>query len=93
MSRQDKATEATLRMLQQSSPSNVEPIKADAEMTAPAPKTPKTIADSSARTMVYLPLAWKEKFREIAFHERRKENDLSLEAFADFLEKKGHKVR
>ena len=42
--------------------------------------------------MVYLPLAWKEKFREIAYHERRKENDLSLEAFRDFLLKKGHKV-
>jgi hypothetical protein len=36
--------------------------------------------------------AWKEKFREIAFFERRKENDLSLEAFRDFLLKKGHKV-
>ena len=46
----------------------------------------------SARTMVYLPPAWKEKFREIAFFERRKENDLSLEAFRDFLLKKGHKV-
>ena len=48
--------------------------------------------DSGARTMVYLPAAWKEKFREIAYHERRKENDLSLEAFRDFLLKKGHKV-
>ena len=38
--------------------------------------------------MVYLPAAWKEKFREIAYHERRKENDLSLEAFRDFLLKK-----
>ena len=43
--------------------------------------------------MVYLPVAWKEKFREIAFFERRKENDLSLEAFRDFLLKKGHKRR
>ena len=49
-------------------------------------------ADAAARTMVYLPPAWKEKFREIAYHERRKENDLSLEAFRDFLLKKGHKV-
>jgi hypothetical protein len=35
---------------------------------------------------------WKEKFREIAYHERCKENDLSLEAFRDFRRKKGHKV-
>jgi len=42
--------------------------------------------------MVYLPPAWKEKFREISYHERRKENDLSLEAVRDFLLKKGHKV-
>jgi hypothetical protein len=49
-------------------------------------------ADAAAPTMVYLPPAWKEKFREIAYHERRKENDLSLEAFRDFLLKKGHKV-
>ena len=27
-----------------------------------------------------------------AYHERRKEHDLSLEAFRDFLLKKGHKV-
>ena len=35
---------------------------------------------------------WKEKFREIAYHERCRENDLSLEAFRDFRRKKGHKV-
>ena len=37
-------------------------------------------------------LPWKEKFREIAYHERRKENDLSLEAFRNYLQLKGHKV-
>ena len=58
---------------------------------SPSALEPKT-ADAAARTMVYLPAAWKEKFREIAYHERRKENDLSLEAFRDFLLKKGHKV-
>jgi hypothetical protein len=59
---------------------------------ASSPDSATTETDASARTMVYLPAAWKEKFREIAYHERRKENDLSLEAFRDFLLKKGHKV-
>ena len=56
------------------------------------PPSPKLKTTTTARTMVYLPPAWKEKFREIAYLERRKENDLSLEAFRDFLLKKGHKV-
>jgi hypothetical protein len=93
MSRLDKTTEATLRMLQGPAPSgpalNVVPTS---EPTPPAASPRPKAADTSARTMVYLPAAWKEKFREIAYHERRKENDLSLEAFRDFLLKKGHKV-
>jgi hypothetical protein len=94
MSRSDKATEATLRMLNLApKPSEpVEPPHHSPEQAATPRKAPKVIATSSARTMVYLPLAWKEKFREIAYHERRKENDLSLEAFRDFLAKKGHKI-
>jgi hypothetical protein len=87
MSRQDKTTEATLRML------HAVPSAAPASEPLPAAAAlkPRTAA-TAARTMVYLPPAWKEKFREIAYHERRKENDLSLEAFRDFLRKKGHKV-
>ena len=88
MSRQDKTTEATLRMLQTPEP-NVAPVSEP--MPSAVPRKVKT-ADATARTMVYLPRAWKEKFREISYHERRKENDLSLEAFRDFLLKKGHKV-
>ena len=88
MSRQDKVTEATLRMLQGAPAPGIAPEAPPmAELLRP-----RTTADTSARTMVYLPVAWKEKFREIAFFERRKENDLSLEAFRDFLLKKGHKV-
>jgi hypothetical protein len=88
----DKSTEATMRMLQQQpQPQPVEVAIAPAVEPVPTRK-PKVVSESSARTMVYLPLAWKEKFREIAYHERRKENDLSLEAFRDFLIKKGHKV-
>lgn len=88
MSRQDKTTEATLRMLHAPVPSVVPVSEPMPPVVLPRVKT----ADAAARTMVYLPPAWKEKFREIAYHERRKENDLSLEAFRDFLLKKGHKV-
>ena len=93
MSRQDKTTEATLRMLQGAPAPSIAPASEAPSMAELLrPRTPRTTADTSARTMVYLPVAWKEKFREIAFFERRKENDLSLEAFRDFLLKKGHKV-
>jgi hypothetical protein len=93
MSRQDKTTEATLRLLTNSQPAPVEEPPAIPEPPQPAiRRKPKVVAEETARTMVYLPLAWKEKFREIAYHERCKENDLSLEAFRDFLRKKGHKV-
>jgi hypothetical protein len=89
MSRPDKTTEATLRMLHAQAPSIAPPSESP---PMAALLRPRATADTSARTMVYLPVAWKEKFREIAFFERRKENDLSLEAFRDFLLKKGHKV-
>lgn len=93
MSRQDKTTEATLRMLQGAPAPSIAPASESPPMAELLrPRTPQATADTSARTMVYLPVAWKEKFREIAFFERRKENDLSLEAFRDFLLKKGHKV-
>ena len=92
MSRQDKTTEATLRMLQGAPAPSTAPAKSPPMAELLRPRTPARTADTSARTMVYLPVAWKEKFREIAFFEMRKENDLSLEAFRDFLLKKGHKV-
>jgi hypothetical protein len=91
-SRLDKAAEATLRMMQGPEPTttalSIVPTSEPVPPTLPRPKA----SNGSTRTMVYLPAAWKEKFREIAYHERRKENDLSLEAFRDFLLKKGHKV-
>ena len=93
MSRQDKTTEVTLRMLQGAPAPSIAPAGESPPMAELLrPRTPQSTADTSACTMVYLPVAWKEKFREIAFFERRKENDLSLEAFRDFLLKKGHKV-
>ena len=97
MSRPDKTTEATLRMLHAAP--DIAPAIESLPMAAllrprgHIPKQNMPATDTGdARTMVYLPSAWKEKFREIAFFERRKENDLSLEAFRDFLLKKGHKV-
>jgi hypothetical protein len=91
MSRLDKTTEATLRMLHGTAPDIVPADEVLSISRRPAAQN-MPAPDAGARTMVYLPAAWKEKFREIAYHERRKENDLSLEAFRDFLLKKGHKV-
>jgi hypothetical protein len=88
MSRPDKTTEATLRMLHAPVPSVVPVSEPMPPVMLPKVKT----SDRVVRTMVYLPPVWKEKFREIAYHERRKENDLSLEAFRNYLLLKGHKI-
>jgi predicted transcriptional regulator len=39
--------------------------------------------------MVYLPEPAKRKIQEIAFHARRKENDVMLDAFREYLERQG----
>ena len=75
MSRPDKTTEATLRMLHA------------------APDTAPAIVRYGRRPHHGLSAVGLE--REVPrdrIFERRKENDLSLEAFRDFLLKKGHKV-
>ena len=88
----DKAQEATLRLL---NPQASQPAK-DTPQPEVATRNPemvlvrKTVANSAARTMTYMPPAMKRKFKEIAYHEGRKENDLCLEAFRDWLAKKGH---
>ena len=51
----------------------------------------KTVASSAARSMLYLPPKAKRKFKEIAFHENRKEHDIYMEALREYLERKGHK--
>jgi hypothetical protein len=51
----------------------------------------KTVANSAARSMLYLPPKAKRKFKEIAFHENRKEHDVYMEALREYLERKGHK--
>jgi hypothetical protein len=71
-------------------------LKAEAPAEARAPAAPakaagKTVANSYARTMLYLPPKAKRKFKEIAFHSNRKEHDVYVEALRDFLEKNGHK--
>ena len=51
----------------------------------------QTVASSAARSMLYLPPKAKRKFKEIAFHEDRKEHDVYIEALREYLERKGHK--
>jgi hypothetical protein len=41
--------------------------------------------------MPYLPPKAKRKFKEIAFHENRKEHDVYVEALREYLERRGHK--
>jgi hypothetical protein len=49
-----------------------------------------TVANTAARAMLYLPPRAKRKFREIAFHEDRKEHDVYMEALREYLERRGH---
>jgi hypothetical protein len=51
----------------------------------------QTVANSAARSMLYLPPRAKRKFKEIAFHENRKEHDVYIEALREYLERRGHK--
>jgi hypothetical protein len=50
-----------------------------------------TVAATAKRVMLYLPPKAKKKFREIAFHEDRKEHDVFMDALREYLEKRGHK--
>lgn len=96
----DKSMEATMRLLKPQPPAQVAEIKPSVEQVIEDYNKPvrepemvlvrKTVANSAARTMVYLSPAMKRKFKEIAYTEGRKENDLCLEAFRDWLAKKGH---
>lgn len=64
------------------------------EQAKPAPAARpqrKTVANSYARHMLYLPPKAKKKFKEIAFHEDRKEHDVYIEALREYLERKGYK--
>jgi hypothetical protein len=69
-----------------------EPVLSETPVPLP-PKAParKTVANSAARSMLYLPPKAKRKFKEIAFHENRKEHDIYMEALREYLERKGHK--
>jgi hypothetical protein len=72
------------------------PVEAASPKTATPPSGPrasgrKTVANSAARAMLYLPPKAKRKFKEIAFHENRKEHDIYMEALREYLERKGHK--
>ena len=71
----------------------MEPATSETPAPPSRPKTSsrKTVANSAARSMLYLPPKAKRKFKEIAFHENRKEHDIYMEALREYLERKGHK--
>jgi len=52
----------------------------------PAPKPSKGVT----KVMVYMPAKVARKFKEMAFHEDRKANDVYLDALDLYLEKQGH---
>jgi hypothetical protein len=89
MSKRNAALEALAKA---PSPSNVVELKADDPAPAPAAQPARqTVAKSVARAMLYLPPKAKRKFKEIAFHEDRKEHDVYMEALREYLERRGHK--
>jgi hypothetical protein len=47
------------------------------------------VREGWARSMLYLPEPAKRRVQEIAFHARRKENDVYLDAIREYLERHG----
>ena len=107
MSKRNAALEALTRAKPASPPASVETKPEQPVAVAPSDDAPepvdikqaappraaarKTVANSAARAMLYLPPKAKRKFKEIAFHENRKEHDVYLEALREYLEGRGHK--
>jgi hypothetical protein len=56
----------------------------------PEPLPPVKPAKAVAKVMVYMPSKVARKFKEIAFIEDRKANDIYLEALDLYLTKQGH---
>ncbi|TXN78602.1 hypothetical protein [Methylobacterium sp. WL8] len=67
----------------------VVPMVVEAAPTKPAKASAGT-ADNQTRVMIYLPAKVARKFKEMAFFEDRKANDLYLEAVDAYLTKQGH---
>lgn len=67
----------------------VVPMVAEAALAKPAKPSAAT-ADNQTRVMVYLPPKVARKFKEMAFFESRKANDLYLEAVDAYLTQQGH---
>lgn len=63
-------------------------VKSPAVSQPSAP--PVKPAKVAAKVMVYMPAKVARKFKEIAFHEDRKANDVYLDALDLYLEKQGH---
>jgi hypothetical protein len=74
------------------------PEQAPVEMPAggiPTPKNlvplkPKKAGKAVTKVMVYMPAKVARKFKEIAFTEDRKANDVYLDALDEYLTKQGH---
>jgi hypothetical protein len=59
-------------------------------VTEPEPLPPVKPSRAVAKVMVYMPSKVARKFKEIAFIEDRKANDIYLEALDLYLTKQGH---
>jgi hypothetical protein len=93
MSKRNAALEALTRTKPASEPNIVE-FKTEqpvSPVSVEDPAEPAAPAIPLARSMLYLPPKAKRKFKEIAFHEDRKEHDIYIEALREYLERKGHK--
>ncbi len=68
------------------------PRKAPIHLEEPAspPAEPVKQAKTVAKVMVYMPAKVARKFKEIAFTEDRKANDVYLEALDLYLQQQGH---
>lgn len=56
----------------------------------PEPEKPQKPSKTVAKVMVYMPAKVARKFKEIAFTEDRKANDVYLEALDLYLQQQGH---
>ena len=63
---------------------------AEPEAPEAEPAPPQKSAKTVAKVMVYMPTKVARKFKEIAFTEDRKANDVYLEALDLYLQQQGH---
>lgn len=91
-------TNPALAILKGDKPTTPQPAAAEPNVVpmvteptaAKAPSKAAEAGDGQTRVMVYLPPKVARKFKEMAFFENRKANDLYLEAVDQYLTKQGH---